>query len=351
MFSAFSPALPKQKSLILKADEYSRTVALIFAARLPISRTAVATRTAGNIRRLRRQPVSGKEISMRAHPLRCLACFLAASALLLGACASDGPKSTMPDMPPSMSHDSEKLSATAVTGSYGPRATYKGKNVSTIRGEIDSGLVLSDSDGGLVVIPGEKLQSRKRGYVDAREFKLKIRELSEQLIADIRDCSLQGTVALPTAFVNLDNFNESSSLGRLISEQLFYEFNQRGFPIREYRIADSIRVRPKEGEFSLSRELGDLSVHSPGSVVIVGTYSGDRQALFINARLVRPSDGRVLRTANLVLEGNPLTSRLMRNTGKKVEGGEMRIRDYTEATRPLSVPPGTSPFDRGEDIH
>ena len=289
---------------------------------------------------------------MRAHPLRRLACFLAASALLLGACASDGSKeSTMPDMPPSMAHDSEKLSTTAVTGSYGPRATYKGKNVSTIRGEIDNGLVLSDSDGGLVVIPGEKHQSRNRGYVDARELKLKIRELGEQLIADIRDCSLQGTVALPTAFVNLDNFNESSSLGRLISEQLFYEFNQRGFPIREYRIADSIRVRPKEGEFSLSRELGDLSIHSPGSVVIVGTYSGDKQALFINARLVRPSDGRVLRTANLVLEGNPLTSRLMRNTGKKAEGGEIRIRDYTEATRPLSVPAGTSPFDRGEDIH
>ena len=291
---------------------------------------------------------------MRAYPLRFSACLLALLALLLGACSSKDKASTMPDMPESMTKEPERMSNSAVTGKFGPRATYRGKNVSTVRGDLETGLVVPDGDGGVVVIPGEKAKSRSRGYVDAREFKLKIRELAEQLIADIRDCSLQGTVALPSAFVNLDNFNESSTLGRLVSEQLFYEFNQRGFPIREYRMQDSIQVRPREGEFALSRELGSLSVHSPGSVVIVGTYSGDRQAMFINARLVRPSDGRVLRTANLVLEGNPLTSRLMRNTGRKVESGEMRIRDYTDATKPVdgSLAPGAvSPFDRGEDIH
>lgn len=288
---------------------------------------------------------------MRVYPLRFLACLLAVLTLPLGACAGGNNASTMPDMPPSMEQPPEKLSNSAVSGKYGPRATYRGKNVSSVQGELNSGLVVPDGQGGVVLIPGEKQKSQNRSYVDARELKLKIRELAEQLIADIRDCSLQGTVALPTAFVNLDNFNETSSLGRLISEQLFYEFNQRGFPIREYRIQDSIQVRPKEGEFYLSRELGDLAVHSPGSVVIVGTYSGDRQAMFVNARLVRPSDGRVLRTANLVLAGNPLTTRLMKNNGRKFESGEMRIRDYMDATKPVTGAPGTSPFDRGEDVH
>lgn len=290
---------------------------------------------------------------MRAYPLRFSVCLLTFMALLLGACGSKEKADPMPGMPPSMAQEPERISNSAVTGSFGPRAMYRGNNVSTVRGELEGGLVLPDGRGGVVVIPGEKSRPRSRGYVDAREFKLKIRELAEQLIADIRDCSLQSTVALPTSFVNLDNFNETSTLGRLVSEQLFYEFNQRGFSVREYRMQNSIRVRPGEGEFALSRELGNLAVRSPGSVVIVGTYSGDRQAMFINARLVRPSDGRVLRTANLVLEGNPLTSRLMRNTGRKMESGEMRIRDFTEATKPMnSASPGSlSPFDRGEDIH
>ena len=298
----------------------------------------------------------GKETSMRVHPLRFLACFLAVLTLPLAACAGGNNGSTMPDMPPSMSQEPDKLSNSAVTGKYGPRTSYKGENVSSIQADtLDGGLVLPDGQGGVVLIPGEKRKPQNRNYVDAREFKLKIRELAEQLIANIRDCSLQGTVALPTSFVSLDNFNETSSLGRLISEQLFYEFNQRGYPIREYRIPGSINVR-EEGEFYLSRELGDLALRSPGSVIIVGTYSGDKQALFINARLVRPSDGRVLRTANLVLEGNPLTNRLMRNTGKKFEAGEMRIRDHSETTKqPMDFGGGpgglANPFDRGEDIH
>jgi hypothetical protein len=250
-----------------------------------------------------------------------------------------------------MEQKPEKISHSAIAGKFGPRAYYEGKNVSTVKGEIESGIVLPDGRGGVVMIPGEKSEPQSRGYVDARELKLKIRELAEQLIADIRDCSLQGAVALPTAFVNLDNFKETSSLGRLISEQLFHEFTQRGFPIREYRIPGSIKVHPGEGEFYLSRELGNVAPSSR-SAVIVGTYSGDKRVLFINARLVRPGDGRVLRTANLVLEGNALTGRLMRASGRSLESGEMRIRDYKEAVRPAgSAATGENPFDRGEDIH
>jgi hypothetical protein len=271
-----------------------------------------------------------------------------ALSLSLGACASTEKTPVMP----AMEQQPEKLSQSAISGEFGPRALSGGKNVSTVRGELDGGLVLSDGKGGVVVIPGEKPQGKNSAYVDARELKLKIRELAEQLIAGIRDCSLQGVVALPTAFVNLDNFNETSSLGRLIAEQMFHEFTQRGFPIREYRLPATIRVHPGEGELYLSREIGNAAP-SPRSAVIVGTYSGDRRALFINARLVKP-DGQVLRTANLVLEGNALTGRLMRSSGgRSLAGGEMRIRDYEEATRPAggAGAGGASPFDRGEDIH
>ena len=292
---------------------------------------------------------------MQAYPVRFLACFLAALTFVLGACGGGKNASTMPEMPAGMAGDANQLSHSAVKGKIGPRALYKGENVPSVMGEeLDSGVVLSDGSGGVVLIPGEKRKAQNRTYVDARELRLKIRELGEQLIADIRDCSLQGTVALPVSFVNLDDFKTTSSLGRLIAEQLFYEFNQRGFPIREYRIPGSISIRPTEGEFYLSRDLGNLSVHSSGSVVIVGTYSGDSRAVFINARLVRPRDGRVLRTASIVLEGNPLIGRLLRNTGKKYDVGEMRIRDYMRTTEPLGgggASGNVTPFDRGEDIH
>ena len=154
-------------------------------------------------------------------------------------------------------------------------------------------------------------------------------------------------MALPVSFVNLDNFNESSSFGRYIAEQLFYEFNQRGFPIKEYRVPGNISVRENEGEFFLSRALGDICVPAHGSVVVAGTYYSDPQAVFVNARLLRPSDGRVLRTANLVLQSNGLTKRMLSNSAVQLQAGEMRIRDFKETTAPSAL----SPIDTGSDIH
>lgn len=254
----------------------------------------------------------------------------------LSACASKEDSGIKPD--------------TVLRGTYGPRTTYRGESVSSLEAGVESSTVIADGKGGVILIPGVPYgEDRNPNYTDARELKLKMRELAEQLVANMEDCSLKGAVALPTSFVSLNDFNETSAFGRLVSEQLFHELNQRGYPVREYRIPGSVRVK-KEGEFFLSRELGNVNAKS--SVVIVGTYSPTPDAVFVNARLVRPKDGRVLRTANLVLENNPTLARMLRMSGgtHKASSGSLRIRDYETAVRP-PAPASASPFDQGEDIH
>lgn len=258
----------------------------------------------------------------------------------------------------------EPMKNTAViSGETGPNAVYNGKSVPTVQGDVTNGLAVPDGNGGLVVLGGAANQKQNESYVDARELKLKVRELAEQLIADMNDCSLQGAAALPSSFVHLDDFDRTSSFGRLLGEQLIYEFNQRGYPVREYRMPGTIRVNDK-GEFALSRHIGKVSAKTP---VIVGTYYNDKSAVFVNARLVRPSDGRVLRTASLVLENNALTQRMLRagggsgigaggSGGKSSCEGTMAIRDFDRAmsggsaAKAVAKAPAT-PFDTGADIH
>ena len=209
---------------------------------------------------------------------------------------------------------------------------------------------------GSRTIEGIRYQAPDPDYADARELKLKVRELVEQLVADMQDCSLQGAVALPTSFVNLDDFNETSAFGRLIGEQLFYELNQRGYPVREYRMSGNIQPRAKAGEFALSRELGRLAAKSGQAVVIAGTYARGNNAVFVNARLIRPKDGRVIRTANLVIESNPTIESMLANKSRNVQGGvkvavgSMDIRDFDTAMRP-PAPQNLTFIDKGEDIH
>ncbi|MCR5813991.1 MAG: hypothetical protein K6G15_05830 [Desulfovibrio sp.] len=146
-------------------------------------------------------------------------------------------------------------------------------------------------------------------YIDAVEIKLKCRELADQLLATMPNQALDGVVAMPTSFVDQNNTERSSQLGRLIAETLFYEFNQRGFPTREYRLTGNITVRGARDNLVLIPSASIRSNQSWASILL-GTYLVDRDATFINARLVRGKDGLVQRTGQLVLVNTPIIQRL-----------------------------------------
>lgn len=272
------------------------------------------------------------------------------TALFLTGC---GGKSGAPSMPGEMKDmggaggGASFSSSTALPGKYGPRAVYNGKEVSTIQADgVDGGIAMPDGNGGVVWIPGEKVQKPQAGYMDARELKLTAKELAEQLVVGMGN-TVHGCVALPVSFVNMDDLEQTSSFGRLMAEQMIFEFNQRGFAVCEYHAPKHISVRDGDGDFYLTRALGDVDL-SGGGLVIAGTYYADKQAIIVNARLIRPSDGRVLRTANAVLPASGLLKRMTGSAKVKLDGGGIGFRDYKEATQPkVSV----NPIDQGADIH
>ena len=124
-------------------------------------------------------------------------------------------------------------------------------------------------------------------YVDAVEVKLKCRELADQMLATMPNDALQGFVAMPTSFVDQNNTSRSSPLGRLMGEALFYEFNQRGFPTREYRLTGHISVEGGRDDLALAANQIVPTKGQKWAALVVGTYYVDKDATFVNARLVR----------------------------------------------------------------
>ncbi len=146
-------------------------------------------------------------------------------------------------------------------------------------------------------------------YIDVQEFKLKIRELADQMLATMNNTTLTGLVALPTSFVNMNNKAQTSAFGNLLGESLIYEFNQRAFPVREYRLSGDIDIKLAQGDFALLRK-GLVNTNEKWAALIIGTYYVDKEAVIVNARLVRALDGMVLRTGQLVLVKTPFITRL-----------------------------------------
>lgn len=160
---------------------------------------------------------------------------------------------------------------------------------------------------------------RSPEYADAVELKLKFRELADQMLTTMPNAALEGFVGMPTSFVDQNDTTRSSRLGRLIAESMFYEFNQRGFPTREYRLTGNIAVVGAKDDLTLVPNASILSKQRWASILL-GTYLVDTDVTFVNARLVRACDGLVLRTGQLVLVNTPIIARLARSDGGGLYG-------------------------------
>lgn len=267
--------------------------------------------------------------------------LLLLSLALLGLASSCSSKNTS-DM---VMRDS--LGTSPIIGQQGPSVKYKGKNIDTIRtSNFQPHVLVSDGEGGLALIENKDAGTPDPAYMDAREFKLKIRELAEQLVAGSTDPYMRTAVAMPVSFVRVDNLNHTSNFGRLVAEQLIYEFNQRGFPVKEYRIDTSINAGPGNGEYYLKRSLGRVATKHPGALIIAGTYHADPHALIVNARLIRPSDGRVLSTGNLVMPNTQITKRMLAGN-VDIKGSGIEIKAARPSTRNFSP----ESYDTGMGIH
>lgn len=108
---------------------------------------------------------------------------------------------------------------------------------------------------------------------------------------------------LVASFVNIDNVQHSSTLGRLISEQIKSRIAQLGYKVIEVKLRDSVFVQKRNGELLLSREILDITQIHDAHAVVVGTYGMIREAqkTYINAQLIQARDNVILSSYDFTL--------------------------------------------------
>jgi hypothetical protein len=128
-----------------------------------------------------------------------------------------------------------------------------------------------------------------------------------------------------TSFVTLDNLEETSSLGRLLAEQIGAGLTQQGFTVIDPRLdSNNINIVQKSGEFMLSRDVLKLSNKHDIQAVVAGHYTVaqtvDGVKLFVNIKIIRASDNVVLSSlASGVVINQAIRSLLNKNKDKEVK--------------------------------
>lgn len=120
------------------------------------------------------------------------------------------------------------------------------------------------------------------------------------------------------SFVNIDNMNNSSRFGRMVSEQVGSRFVQKGYQIIELKLrTNTIFIERERGEFMLSREVRDISLEHDAQAVIVGTYAEAAETVFVTAKLIRASDGVILASHDYEMPLGVNTKSMMRGGNKR----------------------------------
>ncbi|PXX43476.1 MULTISPECIES: FlgO family outer membrane protein [Aquitalea] len=114
------------------------------------------------------------------------------------------------------------------------------------------------------------------------------------------DALLQGVTLnseqplLVATLVNVNELTESSSLGRLFSEQIAARLAKRGLQIKELKLRDNLFIKQTEGELMLSREVTEVSKSHKAQAVVVGTYAVSPSMVYINLKIVNPNGNLVI---------------------------------------------------------
>lgn len=155
--------------------------------------------------------------------------------------------------------------------------------------------------------------------------------LSRQLLGNAKEQIADNYAVMVSTFVNLNRLYSTSSLGRYISEQLISELQFAGIDVIEVRQSPGIMISQGSGEYSLSRDMDELSFVQPVQATVVGTYTVAGGEVFINARVLRNTDRMVLSAANLVVGVDHVIQRLLADeTMPPMPGKPVQVRAFNE---------------------
>ena len=136
-------------------------------------------------------------------------------------------------------------------------------------------------------------------------------QATERLVGSARQVLDKDKPILVASLVNTANLQQSSDLGRIVSEQVSSRLTQLGYDTREMRLRGAFLIREGTGELVLSRTVKDISQKQNAQAVIAGVYAVAKTNVYLTLRLVRADDGMILAAYDYTLPLGPDASALL----------------------------------------
>jgi TolB-like protein len=172
------------------------------------------------------------------------------------------------------------------------------------------GLISACSAIGTSPVGSSNIQSKTYSAVDRLLKQSQINQNTPLLVGTLNDINTMET---------------SSTLGRVISEQISGRLSQRKYNVTELKTRQSVNIKrgldnaAESGEFLMSRDLQALSTEHKASKVITGTYAIAGKQIMVNLKMIDIATGKILGARDYELAIDSNTSKLIQNSGDSLE--------------------------------
>ena len=121
---------------------------------------------------------------------------------------------------------------------------------------------------------------------------------------------------LTTTFVDNNDLTKTSQFGRILQEHMTSHFTQMGYSVNEIKLAKTLEIQERSGETILSRDLKKISGNQKAQAILVGTISFANRSMYISTRLINPTTGTIISSADYKL---PMDYHIMAMFKQKAE--------------------------------
>tara|TARA_R110002167_G_scaffold144413_3_gene334602 strand:- start:15800 stop:16330 length:531 start_codon:yes stop_codon:yes gene_type:complete len=109
------------------------------------------------------------------------------------------------------------------------------------------------------------------------------------------------TNIIVASFADINDLGQSSTFGRVASQQLTSQLTAAGYSVVEMLLRNSVYISEAQGAFLLSREVNDISAQHNAHLVLAGTYAVGENNVFVTAKLIRTSDSVIVASHDYAL--------------------------------------------------
>lgn len=159
-----------------------------------------------------------------------------------------------------------------------------------------------------------KLEETNYSSVSSNAFVASNYKAADALLAQLNGKLMADKPLIMATIVNIDALEQTSTLGRLVSEQMSTRLAQGGLKMLEMKLRNNIYLKRNQGELMLTREISEVAHTHDAQAIVVGSYAESSDTVFINIKVIQPTTNFVLAGQDFVLAKESIVrSMLQRN--------------------------------------